>query len=100
MSFRLSASAETDLIEIYLEGAELFGMAQADAYQDRLDTAIHLIADYPNMGRLRSEITPPIRVHPVGVHIIVYAVDADHIAHILRIRHSREDWAPHSRDNV
>lgn len=92
MSVRLSLRAEADLIDIYLFGVERFGVAQAEAYQDRIESAFAVIADNPKIARLRKEISPPVRIHPVATHIIVYLVDdTDHVR-ILRIRHGRENW--------
>lgn len=93
MKARISAAAEADLIDIYVAGVRDFGHARAEAYQDRLDDAIRIIADNPQIARLRHEIDPPVRVHPVGSHIIVYLVEEGSPARILRIRHHREDWA-------
>lgn len=93
MKVRISAAAEADLIDIYVVGVRDFGFAQAESYQDRLDDAIQIIADNPKIARLRSEIDPPVRVHPVGSHMVVYHVEDGCPARILRIRHHREDWA-------
>ena len=93
MTFRLSARAEADLIDIYLYGVEHFGHRQAEAYQDKIDHTIDLIADKPELARLREEITPPVRIHPVEAHIIVYLVDENRDVRILRVRHGRENWS-------
>ena len=92
MKLRLSAAAEADLIDIYVIGVRDFGVAQAEAYQDRLEHAIELIADTPLIARLRKEIAPPVRVHPVGSHIVIYHVEENGPVRILRVRHQREDW--------
>ena len=92
MTFRLSSQAEADLINIYLGGVERFGVQQAESYLDRLEHALGLIGDNPAMARLREEITPPVRIHPVEAHIIVYLNDDTGIVRILRIRHGRENW--------
>lgn len=93
MSFRLSAQAEADLIDIYLFGVETIGVRQAETYQDQLEQAFALIGLNPKIARLRSEISPPVRVHRVQSHIIVYLDNEDSgVAHILRVRHGSEDW--------
>ena len=92
MNYRLSAKAEADLIQIYLSGVEDFGVAQAEDYQNRLDQAIELIGHSPEIARLRSEITPPVRIHPVKSHIIVYLIDDNRMVRVLRVRHGRENW--------
>jgi toxin ParE1/3/4 len=47
MSHRLSRRAEQDLIEIYVVGVGLFGVAQAERYQDTLEAAFGAIAAFP-----------------------------------------------------
>lgn len=94
MKFSLSRAAEADLINIYLHGVQEFGAQQAEAYQDKIDHTIELIADTPEIARLRREITPPVRVHPVEMHMIFYLIDGE-LVRILRVRHSRENWTAH-----
>ena len=40
----------------------------------------------------RSEIEPPVRIHPVGSHLVVYQVDAHGDVFVIRVRHAHEDW--------
>ena len=92
MSYRLSAKAEADLIQIYIDGVSEFGVNQAEAYQDKIEHTIELIASNPKIARLREEIIPPVRIHPVHAHVIVYLIDDNRMVRILRVRHSRENW--------
>lgn len=91
MSYRLSRAAEADLIDIYLYGLQEFGAATADAYHARLEACFELLAEFPMLARERTEIDPPIRVHPVGKHLVIYLV-AQHDVLIVRVRHQSEDW--------
>lgn len=93
MTWRLSGAAEEDLIEIWLTGFERHGPAQADRYQDGLEATFELLTAFPKLARERSELTPPLRVHPFGVHIILYLVQSDGSVFVVRVRHKREDWA-------
>lgn len=93
MSYRLSRKAAADLRTIYGEGIRLFGMDQADRYMARLEQAFDLLGDSPYIARERTELSPPARVHPVASHVILYIVGEDGIVLIVRVRHSREDWA-------
>lgn len=70
----------------------LFGLAQAERYHARLQRAFDLLAANPTMARERSELSPPVRIHPCGSHIILYIVVADSDVLIVRVRHGREDW--------
>ncbi len=92
MPFRLSRAAEADLLSIYQYSFDMFGPAQAEAYQDRIEQTINLVGENPQLARLRDEILPPVRIHPAGSHMIIYQIDANGFAHILRIRHQRENW--------
>jgi toxin ParE1/3/4 len=75
-----------------MEGVALFGAAQAEACQDRIERTFERLAENPGMARERREIDPPVRVHPCGAHIIVYTVAADGGVLVIRVRHGREDW--------
>lgn len=91
MTYRLSRRAGSDLIGIYVEGAERFGVAQAESYFARIERTLSLLADQPMIARERAELSPPVRIHPCGAHVIVYRITGKDIL-IVRIRHGREDW--------
>jgi toxin ParE1/3/4 len=75
-----------------MDGVARFGIAQAEAYQDRIEKVFGLLAENPGMARERRELDPPVRVHPCGAHVIVYGVGTDGGVLIIRVRHGREDW--------
>lgn len=92
MTYRLTEEAANDLVHVYVESVSRFGVNQANSYHDRLEHALRLISDNPGIARERTEISPPVRVHPFGSHMIIYEIDALGVL-ILRVRHHREDWA-------
>lgn len=92
MTLRLSDKAEEDLIKIFLDGIECFGLAKAELYRDKIKNSLAIINENPETARIRTEITPPVRVHPVGMHIIIYRVDDIGDVVVLRVRSAREDW--------
>ncbi len=92
MGYRLSDAAAADLVSIYLDGIDRFGARQADAYHDQLSVVFELIATQPHMARERAEITPPVRIHPHGAHLIVYLIEGGGGILVLRVRHARENW--------
>lgn len=96
MDYRLSRSASKDIRHIFAEGEKLFGREQAAKYHLYLETVFDAIAAHPNLARERREISPPVRVHPCGSHIVVYLVDEKRDVMILRVRHHRENWKPRS----
>ncbi|MFC3076007.1 type II toxin-antitoxin system RelE/ParE family toxin [Shinella pollutisoli] len=93
MTYRLSREADEDIVRLYVEGARLFGHAQAESYHQELKSLFELLAANPRMARERSEIVPPVRIHPYKAHLIVYVVDANDDILIVRIRHGHEDWS-------
>jgi len=92
MPYRLSRKAEEDVIDIFLAGARELGLPQAGRYHELLGAAFEFLASNPFAARERMEITPPVRVHPVGAHLIIYTLNVDGEVFILRVRHGHEDW--------
>jgi toxin ParE1/3/4 len=92
VGYHLSRRAEQDLVELFLDGAERFGLRQAEAYLDLLARTFEFLADNPEAARLREEIDPPVRIHPVQSHLVVYRVDEDGDVFVIRVRHGHEDW--------
>ena len=91
-SYRLTRAASDDLVRIFMDGVDRFGLAQADKYHDGLEGTFTFLAEYPRAARLRHEIDPPVRAHRYKAHLIVYEIEADDRVLILRVRHGREDW--------
>ena len=91
MSYRTTEQADEDIVGIYLQGERLFGVTQAERYQDGLFRTFALLASQPNMARLRNEFTLPVRLYPYGAHVVVYTATGDHIL-IVRVLHGRQDW--------
>ena len=92
MTLHFSRDAEEDLIAIYRQSVDLFGVAQAERYRESLDHAFSLIERNPRLARLRNDLRPPVRIHPSGAHVIIYRVREDGDVQIIRVRHGREDW--------
>lgn len=92
MAHKLSRAAEEDIVSIYVEGAALFGFDQAERYHAELEQVFRFLADNPEAARERMEISPPVRCHPHGSHIVIYLIQDDRDVLILRVRHAREDW--------
>lgn len=91
MAYRLSRKAEEDVVQIYVSGVELFGVDQAERYQEALEKAFDFLSNFPFAAPERSELRGSSRVYPYRSHIIVYRLDGSDIF-IQRVRHSSEDW--------
>jgi toxin ParE1/3/4 len=63
---------------------------QADAWVDRLDDKLSLLATQPLMGRPRYELSPELRSHPFGRYVIFYQPLSDGID-VVRVLHSARD---------
>jgi toxin ParE1/3/4 len=88
---RFSEKARADFLSIHADGEERFGFDQAERYADDLERVFDLLSENPKLARLRTELNPPVRVHPHGSHVIVYEVREGAVL-ILRIRHAHENW--------
>ncbi|MCV9961142.1 type II toxin-antitoxin system RelE/ParE family toxin [Pararhizobium sp. BT-229] len=71
-SYALTERAEDDLLALFLDGIEMFGLAQARRYKDELEHCFQLIASRPQMGRLAPSIGKGVRRHEHQSHIILY----------------------------
>ena len=96
----VSEEAARDLVSLYRQGVEMFGIAQADRYIEGLLNALDLIADFHGAARLRTELQPPIRACPYKSHLVPYDVDARGDVLVVRIRHGHEDWAGQAGDSL
>lgn len=92
--YTLSRKAEEDIIEIFLQGVESFGIQQAERYHKLLESGFEFLAANPHAAHLRTEITPPVRVHPIESHIVIYTTCDEGEIFIIRVRHGHEDWLP------
>ena len=89
--YRLTPAARADLEAIWRYTAERWSVAQAEAYLTGLKAMLDGLIVNPRIARERTELTPPVRIHPYGSHIIIYTIATDHLA-VIRVRHAREDW--------
>ena len=81
--------AQDDTTDIWCYIAE-DSEIQADAFVDRLDAKLQLLAAQPALGRRREELAPGLRSFPMGRYVIFYEVIMDGIA-VARILHSARD---------
>lgn len=68
-------------------------MVEADAWIDRLDDKLRLLASQPLMGRSRDELAPGVRSMPIGRYVIFYLPLHDGID-FVRVLHSARDIEP------
>lgn len=78
--------AATDIAEIWDYIAE-DSLVQADAWVDRLDDTLNLLATQPKIGRARPDILIGIRSHPFGRYVVFY-MPMDEGIDVVRVLHS------------
>ena len=71
ISYTLTERAEDDLLALFLDGIEMFGLSQARRYKDELAQCFQLIASRPKMGRFAPSIGEGVRRHEHQSHIIL-----------------------------
>ncbi len=89
-SYRLSARAERQLLEIYISTDEAFGSLQADAYHAGFEKLFELIAASPGIGRSADEIKNGYRRYRHQAHYIFYTIHQNHIR-VEAILHTSRD---------
>lgn len=94
MTYQLSREAEQDILDIFFHTAEEFGIQQAESYHDKLEACFDFLSDNPTAAPLRAEISPPVRIHPIGAHIVIYVEESDGTILVIRVRHQHENWMP------
>lgn len=82
--------AGQDIADIWIDGAEHWGVDQADRYFDAMVNLFDLLSEQPEMARLRDEFSPPVRIHPYGSHVVAYETVETGIA-IIRVLHNRQN---------
>ena len=81
--------AKEDLLEIWAYIAA-DNPAAADNLLRRIDKKSRTLADYPYMGRERSDIDPGLYSFPVGNYLIFYE-HTDNGIEIVRVLHGARD---------
>ncbi|MFD1507945.1 type II toxin-antitoxin system RelE/ParE family toxin [Lacimonas salitolerans] len=90
-AYRLTPAAQDDLEDIWLYTLQQWSIKQADRYADILEDTFDRLLFMPEMARERTEVDPPVRIHPSGGHLIIYRIERDHLV-ILRVLGAGQDW--------
>jgi toxin ParE1/3/4 len=83
-------AGQADLAEIWRNGANNWGIEQADRYADGLFALFDLLAEFPEIARERAEFSPPVRIHPSGAHMVIYRLEGQGVE-IIRILHAHQN---------
>jgi toxin ParE1/3/4 len=81
----ITDAARQDQLDVWLHiAADNF--PAANELLDEIDGKIEMLAESPELGRIRPEIAPGLRYFPVGNYLIFYTLDPGGIT-VLRILH-------------
>lgn len=94
----LRPAARADLTVIWTDGAAAWGTERADRYVDGLFSLFDLLVNFPEMARERAELTPPVRIHPTGAHLVIYRLEGQGVE-ILRILHSHQNLTAYLQES-
>lgn len=83
--------AEQDIADIWADGADRWGVTQADHYFDGMVNLFDLLSVQPEIARLRDEFKTPVRMHIYGSHIVIFETIEPKIS-IVRVLHQRRDF--------
>jgi toxin ParE1/3/4 len=61
-----------------------------DRYADGLLALFDLLSDFADLAQERNEFTPPVRIHPSGMHMVIYQTDGQ-VVDIIRILHAHQN---------
>ena len=87
--YQLTDQADQDLLEAaYYIGLD--SLEAADRWIERIHRALERLAQFPLMGRERSELAPHLRSFPAGSHVIFYRPLDDGVE-IIRVLHGARD---------
>jgi toxin ParE1/3/4 len=83
----LSMTAEADLGDLYREGFQSWGEAQADRYYDDLLEHFDKLCENPLLYRAVDDIRPGYRRSVCGRHAIYYRIEGDTVHIMTVIKH-------------
>jgi toxin ParE1/3/4 len=90
LAYRPTNAAVEDVAAIFVRGCPEFGIAQAEKHHSGLERLFEFLAANPCAAREREEFSPPVRLHPFGVHVVVYRIVGEDIL-VVRVLHGRQD---------
>lgn len=87
---RFSRSAESDLLELWLNIAEE-NLVAADESLDSIQATVSLLATQPEMGRARPELSDGLRSFPTRTSYIIFYLPEDDGLLVVRVLHHARD---------
>ena len=91
MSYKISKSAQGDLINIWEYTLKNWSVAQADTYYQILLNTMLDLGQHPSLGKCYESFRKGYRGFNIKSHIIFYKEQKDKPIEIIRILHQRMD---------
>ncbi len=88
LNFRLTPNAQSDLIEIRQFTIKQWGSAQSLKYLSELRQTIHLLAETPTLGKLKSDVGADVFSFPHASHVIYYVLHEQQLV-VFGVLHKR-----------
>ncbi|MEO1049869.1 MAG: type II toxin-antitoxin system RelE/ParE family toxin [Bacteroidota bacterium] len=92
MSYKISAKAKVDLIDIWEFTNKRWSQEQADRYYQIIIDTITEAAKTPDIGKSYDNLRSGYRGVVAKAHIIFYKIKHQHQIEIIRILHQRMDF--------
>ena len=92
--YQFTDKAERDLEGIIDYTVQEWGVSQADAYLDGLESRAQLLAENPDLGTVREALSEGLLSFPYESHILYYKKHARDIV-IVRVLHQHMDPVKH-----
>ena len=86
-----SATARTDLSQIWTYYAHAAGRLVADKLVLNINQTVRKLEDYPFSGRSRDEVRPGLRSVLAKPYVVLYRLREDQSAEIVRVLDGRRD---------
>ncbi len=87
---RFTRSAETDLLELWLNIAEE-NLVAADESLDVIQADVSILSSQPELGRARPELADGLRSFPTRTRYIIFYMPCDDHLLVVRVLHHARD---------
>lgn len=87
-AYRLTADAQSDLIEIRCYTLAHWGSQQSQKYLSEMRQTLQLLAETPTLGKLRPDVVPGAFSFPYVSHVIYYFQHREQII-VFGVLHKR-----------
>lgn len=94
--YRLTPNARAGLLQAVALAQERFGRAEAERVLNALERAFERLAEHPEIGHRREDLTGKrsVKFWSVGPTLLAYRLDATQRVEVLFVERAERDWAP------